>query len=120
MKILDSTLTCSNLAVKTQSYSTLNIFNTSIHYSIERFAATTHINSTIYHSFLSYQPLAAPQNISTTRTGNLIHDPHGIFNFSNRGITGFGISKLRTKLELKFPEIFTTRILNYEGRNWII
>ena len=70
---------------------TLNTFNTSRHCSIERCAATTQINSTIYHSFLSCQPLAAPQNMSPARTGNSIHDSHGIFNFSNRGITGFGI-----------------------------
>ena len=39
--------------------------------------------------FLSCQLLAAPQNISPTRTGNPIHDPHGMINFSNRGVTGF-------------------------------
>ena len=31
-------------------------------------------------SFLSYQPLTAPQNMSPTRTDNPIHDPHGTFN----------------------------------------
>ena len=71
---------------------TLNTFNTSVHCSIERCAATTQINSTIYHGFfLSCQPLATPQNMSPTRTGNPIHDLHGMFNFSNRGITGFCI-----------------------------
>ena len=79
----------------------LNIFNTSIHCSRERCAATTQINSTIYHSFLSCQPLGAPNNLAPTRTGNRIHDPHGIFNFSNRGITGFSIKKLQTQFELK-------------------
>ena len=48
----------------------LNTFNTPIHCSIERFAATTQINSTIYHSFWSCQPLVAPQNMSPTRLGN--------------------------------------------------
>ena len=70
---------------------TLNTFNTSIHCSIERCAATTHINSTICHRFLWCQLLAGPQNMSPTRTGNPFHDPHGIFNFSNRVTTGFGI-----------------------------
>ena len=69
----------------------LNIFNTSIHCSRERCAATTQINSTIYHSFLSCQPLAAPQTISPTRTGNPIHDFHGLVNFLNKGIKGYGI-----------------------------
>ena len=78
---------------------TLNTFNTSMHSSIERYAATTQINSTIYHSFLSWQPLAAPQNMSPTRTGSPIYDPQGIFNFSNRGITDFGIQKLQIKFE---------------------
>ena len=55
----------------------LNTFNTSIHCSIERRAATAQINPTFYHSFLSCQPLAAPQNMSPTRTGNPTHDPHG-------------------------------------------
>ena len=41
--------------------------------------------------FLSCQPLAAPQNISSIRTGNPIHDPHGMINFSSRGVTDFGI-----------------------------
>ena len=63
----------------------------SIHCSIEKCAATTQINSTIFRSFISCQLLAAPQNMSPTRTGNPIHGPHGIFNFSNRGITGFVI-----------------------------
>ena len=70
---------------------TLNTFNTLMHCSIERCATTTQINLTIYHSFLSCQPLAAHQNMSPTRTGNPIHDPHGIFNFSIRGITSSGI-----------------------------
>ena len=35
------------------------------------------------------QPLAARQNISPTRIGNPIYDPHGMINFSNRGVTGF-------------------------------
>ena len=68
---------------------TLNIFKT-IHFSTERCAITSQINSTIYHSYLSCQPLAAPQNISPTRSDNPIHDPHrkqGHY----RGITGFGI-----------------------------
>ena len=70
---------------------TLNTFNTPIHCSIERCAATTQTSSIIYDSFLSCQPLAAPQNMSPTRTGNPIYDPHGIFNFSNKSIAGFGI-----------------------------
>ena len=49
-------------------------------------SATAQINSTIYQNFLSCQPLASPQNMSPTRIGNPIHDPHEIFNFSNRGI----------------------------------
>ena len=49
---------------------TLNTFNKSIHCSIESRAGTTQINSTIYHSFLSCQPLTTPQNMSPTRTGN--------------------------------------------------
>ena len=60
---------------------TLNVFNTLIHCSIERCAATTQINSTIYHFFLSCQPLATSQDMSPTRAGNPIHAPHGIFNF---------------------------------------
>ena len=70
---------------------TLNTFKTSMHWSIERSAATTQINSTIYHGFLSCQPLVALQNMSPNRTDNIIHDRHGIFNFSNRDITGFCI-----------------------------
>ena len=79
----------------------LNIFNTSIYCSRERCAATTQINSTIYRSFLWCQPLGAPDHLAPTRTGNRIHDLHGIFNFSNRGITGFSIKKLQTQFELK-------------------
>ena len=52
-------------------------------------------------SFLLCQPLGASQNISLIRTGNSIYDPHGMINFSNRGITGFGILNLQTKFELK-------------------
>ena len=59
----------------------LNTFNTPIHCSIERFAATTQINSTIYHSFWSYQPLVAPQNMSPTRLGNT---PVWAFKYSMR------------------------------------
>ena len=44
--------------------------------------------------FLSCQSLAAPQNISPSRTGNPIHDPHGMINFLNRGVTGFWYLKI--------------------------
>ena len=40
--------------------------------STDRCATTTQINLTIYHSFFSCHPLAAPQNMSPTRTGNPI------------------------------------------------
>ena len=49
------------------------------------------IQSFIAVLHLSHLPLAAPNNISRTRTVYLIHDPQGIINFSNRGVTGFGI-----------------------------
>ena len=70
---------------------TLNTLNTLIHCSIEWCAKTTQNNSTIYHSSLSCKTLAAPDDMSPTRTGNPIHDPGGIFNFL----------KVQTKFELK-------------------
>ena len=42
------------------------------------------------------QPLGAPQNMSPAETGNPIHDPHRIFNFSNRAIQ---VLKNSNKLE---------------------
>ena len=54
-------------------------------------------NLIIYYSFLLYQLLAAPQNISATRIGNPIYDPHGMINFSNRGVTGFWYLKTLNK-----------------------
>ena len=60
----------SNNITKLPLQLTLNALNISIYRSIERCAATTQINSTIYTVFLSYQPLAAPQNMSPIRTGN--------------------------------------------------
>ena len=56
------------------------------------------VNLTIYHSFSSCQPLAASQNISPTRTGNPIHDPHGMINFSKREVTGFWYLKTSNKI----------------------
>ena len=64
-----------------------HIQHVNMSFSREMFA-TAQINSTIYHNFLSCQPLASSQNMSPTRTGNPIHDPHGIFNFLNKGIFG--------------------------------
>ena len=51
-----------------------------------------------YHSFLSCQPLAASQYNSATRIGNPIYDPHGMINFSNRGVTGFWYLKTPNKI----------------------
>ena len=56
------------------------------------------VNLTIYHSFSSCQPLAASQNIAPTRTGNPIHEPHGMINFSNRAVTGFWHLKTSNKI----------------------
>ena len=96
---------------------TLNKFSISIHYSIiKTCAATTQINSTIHHSFLSCQPLVAPQNISTTRTRNLFYDPHWIFNFSNRGIK-FWYLKIPNKIWIKRCQ---NNSLRKFWINWII
>ena len=59
------------------------------------------LNSIIYHSFLSHQPLAPPHNISPTRIGNPIDDPHGMINFSNRSVTGLWYLKTPNKIWIK-------------------
>ena len=64
----------------------------------QKAVCTQRVNSTIYHSFSSCQPLAASQNTSPTRTGNPIHDPHGMINFSKRGVTGFWYLKTSNKI----------------------
>ena len=61
-----------------------------MHCSIERCLQMRRLIE-LFISFLSRQPLAAPKNMSPTRTGNPIYDFHEIFNFSNRSTTGFGI-----------------------------
>ena len=65
------------------------------------YVATTQINSTIYHIFLSCQPLVAPQNFSPTQTCNPICHRHKTFNFSEKGIVSFNVENLQMKLELK-------------------
>ena len=63
--------------------------------------ATTQINSTIKHIFLSYQPLVASQNLSPTQTRDPIYHPHKTFNFSDKSIPSFSVWKPQIKLELK-------------------
>ena len=53
--------------------------------------ATTQINLTIKHIFLSCQPLSTPRNLPPERTHNLIYHPHKTINFLNKGIPNFGI-----------------------------
>ena len=77
---------------------TLNTFNTSIHCSIERRAGTTQINSTIYHSFFIMSAANHTSEYATKQNWQSIHDTHGIFSFSNSGITGFGIQNSKQNL----------------------
>ena len=55
------------------------------------FVATTQVNLTIKHIFLSCQPLSTPRNLSPARTRNPIYHPHKTINFLNKGIPSFGI-----------------------------
>ena len=86
--------------------------------------ATTQINSTIKHIFLSCQPLVACQNLSPTQTRDPIYHPHKTFNFSDKSIPSFSVWKPQMKLEWKdsrdIQGIFTEKILNYESLDWII
>ena len=58
---------------------------------LQKTVCALRVNSTIYHSFLSCQLLAASQNMSPTRTGNPIHDPHEMTDFSKGELQVFGI-----------------------------
>ena len=71
-------------------------------FNIYAYDSGTQISSTIYHSFLSRQPLATSQGMSPTATGSPIHDPYRIFSFSNRGMTGrFWYLKTPSKIGIK-------------------
>ena len=53
--------------------------------------ATTQINLTIKHTFLSCHPLSTPQNLSLAQTYNPFYHHHKTINFLNKGIPSFGI-----------------------------
>ena len=53
--------------------------------------ATTQINLTTKHIFLSCQPLSTSRNLSPARTRNPSYHPHKTINFQNKGIPSFGI-----------------------------
>ena len=57
----------------------------------QMYVATTQINLTIKHIFLSSQPLFTPHNLSPARTQNSIYHPHKTINFLNKSTPSFGI-----------------------------
>ena len=96
----------SNKLICLSSKSTILVLNSNpvqwnrLHF-LKKTVCALRVNLTIYHSFSSCQPLAASQNISPTRTGNPIHEPHGMINFSNRAVTGFWHLKTSNKIWIK-------------------
>ena len=101
-------------------YLTLNTFNISIHCSIQTCAATTQINWTIYHSFLSCQPLNSTQKISPPEQATLFMTLMEYLISQAGAFQVLVYESSKQNLNQKMPQIFTTKILNYEGFNWVI